>query len=77
MRTSSISRYTNNRYRWYEQYRNKLNHALRMTERNYYQDLISEHKANVKQSWQVIESVINKRKYKPINTEFNCSDEIT
>ena len=36
------------RLRWYKQYRNKLNHILRMTERKYYQDLLSEHQSNVK-----------------------------
>ena len=65
------------RLRWYKQYRNKLNHILRMTERKYYQDLLSEHKSNVKKSWQVIKTVINKRKYKPMNTKFKCNDKIT
>ena len=65
------------RLRWYKQYHNKLNHILRMTERKYYQDLLSEHKSNVKKSWQVIKTVINKRKYKPINTKFKCNDKIT
>ena len=65
------------RLRWYKQYRNKLNHILRMTERKYYQDLLSEHKSNVKKSWQVIKIVINKRKYKPINSKLKCNDKIT
>ena len=65
------------RLQWYKQYRNKLNHILRMTERKYYQDLLSEHKSNVKKAWQVIKTVINKRKYKPINTKFKCNDKIT
>ena len=48
-----------------------------MTERKYYQDLLSEHKSNVKKSWQVIKTVINKRKDKPINTKFKWNDKIT
>ena len=33
---------------FYKLYRNKLNHILRITERKYYQDLLSEHQSNVK-----------------------------
>ena len=62
---------------FYKLYRNKLNHILRITERKYYQDLLSEHKSNVKKSWQVIKTIINKRKYKPVNTKFKCNDTIT
>ena len=64
------------RLRWYKQYRNILNHIWRMTERKYYQHLSSEHKFNVKKSWQVIKTVINKRKYTHINTKFKCNDKI-
>ena len=31
----------------------------------------------MKKSWQVIKTVINKRKYNPINTKFKCNDKIT
>ena len=34
----------------YKMYRNKLNNILRSAERKYYQDLLIEHKANVKKS---------------------------
>ena len=64
------------RLRWYKQYRKKLNHILRMAERKYYLDLLSEHKSNVKKSWQVIETVISKKKYKPINTRFKCFNKM-
>ena len=30
-----------------------------MAERQYYQDLILQHKADIKKSWQVIKSIIN------------------
>ena len=50
------------RLRWYKEYRNQLNHILRMTERKYYQDLLPKHKSNVKKS---------------INTKFKCNDKIT
>ena len=33
---------------YYKIYRNRLNHVLRAAERKYYQNLINEHKSNVK-----------------------------
>ena len=62
---------------FYKHNRNKLNHILRITERKYYQDLLTKHQSNVKKSWQVIKTIINKRKYKPINTKFKCNETIT
>ena len=38
----------------YKAYRNRLHHLLRTAERQYYQDLIMQHKDNIKKSWQVI-----------------------
>ena len=61
------------RLTFYKLYRNKLNHILRITERNYYRDLLVEHKADVKKCWQVIKLIINKRKCKPICKEFKCN----
>ena len=62
---------------FYKLYRNKLNHILRITEIKYYQDLLSEHQSNVKKLWQEFKTIINKRKYKPVNTKFKCNDTIT
>ena len=59
---------SNERYRMY---RNKFNHIFRSAERKYYQDLLIEHKANVKKSWQIIKGIINKRKYRINNAKFN------
>ena len=57
-------------------YRNKLNHILRSAERKYYQDLLIEHKTNVKKSWQIIKGIINKRKYRLNNTKFKHNGAI-
>ena len=32
----------------------------------YYQNLIAEHKSNMKKTWQIIKMIINKRKYNPV-----------
>ena len=61
---------------YYKKYRNKLNQIIRSAERKHYHDLLQEHKSNLKKSWQVIKSVINKRKYSPISTKFKANDAI-
>ena len=66
----------NERCKIYKAYRNKLNHLLRSAERKHYQDLLNEHRSNVKKSWQIIKSVINKRKHNPLCTKFKCNDTI-
>jgi hypothetical protein len=47
---------------YYKTYRNKLNKLLRITERKHYENLITEHKSDIKKTWQVIKNVINKKK---------------
>ena len=67
---------TEERNACYKAYRNRLHHLLRMAERQYYQDLILQHKANIKKSWQVIKSIINKRKYCPVNSKFKYNGDV-
>ena len=38
---------------------------LRAAQRQYYQDLLTEHKSSLKKSYQVIKIIINKRKCNP------------
>ena len=49
---------------YYKKKRNKLNQLIRSAERKHYHNMLIEHKSNIKKSWQIIKSVINKRKYK-------------
>ena len=35
-----------------------------------------EHKSNVKMSWQILKTVINKKKSSPVCTKFKCNDAI-
>ena len=46
----------------YKRYKNKLTTILRNCERNYYSNLLEKHKNNVKETWKVLNSVINKTK---------------
>ena len=64
------------RYAQYKIYRNKLLYMLRAAERRHYQNLLYEHKSNVKKSWQILKMVINKKKTSPVCTKFRCNDGI-
>ena len=67
---------TEERNACYKAYRYRLHHILRTAERQYYQDLIMQHKANIKKSCQVVKSIINKRKYCPVNSKFKYNGDV-
>ena len=46
----------------YKKFRNKLNHVLRITERDYYQAKMKEYQSNLRKSWKIINEVINRKK---------------
>jgi hypothetical protein len=45
----------------YKLYRNKVQHLLRVAERKHYHDIISYNKNNLKKTWSVMKSIINKK----------------
>ena len=45
-------------------------------ERKYYQELLLIHKSNVKKSWNMMKSFINKRKQRQICNKFNYNGKI-
>ena len=47
---------------------------LQSAERKDYQDLLNKHRCNIKKSWQIIKTVINKRKHNAVCTKFKCID---
>ena len=49
-------------------------HFLRSAEIKHYQDLLNEHRCIIKKSWQIIKTVINKRKHNAVCTKFKCND---
>ena len=61
---------------FYKQYRNKLNHLLRSAERKYYQDILKEHRSNIKRCWQIIKLIINKNKNISVNKRFKHNGKI-
>ena len=46
--------------RYYKSYRNTLTKLLRNAERKHYHDLLEEHKSDLKTSWRILKTVINK-----------------
>ena len=46
----------------YTKYKNKLNHLLKISKRNYYDYKINEAKGNLKATWKILNEIINKRK---------------
>lgn len=44
----------------YTKHRNKLNHLLRITEKQLYQELIHSNKHNLSQTWKIIKRLIGK-----------------
>ena len=53
----------------YKTYKNKLTSILRITEQHYYSSILEKQKANVKETWKILNKVINKRKNKPTYSE--------
>lgn len=51
-----------NSERVYKDYKNKLNHSIRMAKRLYYDEKLTENKANIKQTWNLLNSIMNKNK---------------
>ena len=46
----------------YKLYRNKVNHLLRVAERDHYHELITTNKDNLKKTWSIMKHIINKKK---------------
>jgi len=59
----------------YKDYRNELNRLLRIAEREHYDKLLNENKSNLKKSWSIIKSVINKNKTKKMQSHFVINDQ--
>ena len=58
----------------YKQYRNKLNHLLRIGEKEYLKEQLWKHKSNMRKTWEVIKNVINKSRNSTIKTIFHVNN---
>ena len=58
----------------YKVLRSNLNKILRKSERDHYDNLLTENKSNLKKMWSVINEIINQRKHKPMTSKFVVGD---
>ena len=58
----------------YKEYRNKLNYCMRNAEKQYFFELLEKYKSNMKKSWSIIKSIINKNRSKITQSKFRLSD---
>ena len=63
----------------YKKYRNKLNHLIQITKKRYYKDKFREMHKNIRQTWTLINEIINKRNSKKVlpNSFHENNEEIT
>jgi len=57
-------------FKEYKHYRSKLNKLLRITERAYYEEVLSANKGNLKKFWKILKGVINKSKESHVSDTF-------
>ena len=58
----------------YKTYKSKLQKLLKVAEKQYYQEFLMKYKNNMKKSWGIIKSIINKNKSHLYQTKFKLSD---
>ena len=61
----------------YTTYRDKLKKILIKAEKNYYTELLTKYKGNLKKTWSILKQVINKRKRSKVQSEFKFNDGST
>ena len=60
----------------YKTLNNKLNKLLRSAKRNYYSNQLEKEKKNIKNTWKILNNVLNKDHKKSCNTEFNLNGQV-
>ena len=58
----------------YKSYRNKLTKLLKCAEKKHYAELLESNKSNLKKTWSILKSIVNKKKTQKIITKFKLSD---
>ena len=58
----------------FKNYRNKLNHVQKYAERNHFQDILDKNKHDIKTTWQIFKSIINKNKRAQVNSKFKLNN---
>ena len=60
----------------YKSLRNSVTKTLYKAEKHYYQNLLEEHKGNVKKFWQITKSILNRNKPSAVQTRFKYNNSI-
>ena len=60
----------------YKKYKNKLNHLLGITEKNHYAAIFLQNKSNLKNTWNILRDIINKKKQIKKNYSFKHNNAI-
>ena len=60
----------------YKTLNNKLNKLLKTAKKNYFSDQLEKEKNNIKNTWKILNNVLNKNHTKPCNTEFNLNGQV-
>ena len=68
--TKQLKHHTQENIKIYKTFRNRLNHVMRISERSYYQNKIIEYQSNLRKSWKVINSVINRKKRSNMKNDY-------
>ena len=61
----------------YKNYKNRLSHLLKVSEKQYCQESLEKHRSNMRKTWEIIKMVINKNKNKTTNSEFLVNNRLT
>ena len=59
----------------YKMYRSRLNRLTKVAECKHYADLLESNKSNLKKMWNILKSIINKRKAHKVNENLKLSDD--
>ena len=59
----------------YKQYKNKLNHLLRIAEKDYYRELLNQNKHNMRKTWKILNKIINKKRTTSSQSRFKNGDK--
>ena len=57
-------------------YRNKLNHILKKSEKQYYSDLLAANKSNTNKTWQIMKNIVNENRIKKVQSKLRLPDGI-
>ena len=59
----------------YKMNSNRLTRPDKIAERKYYADLLESNKSNLKKTWDILKTIINKKKVHKVNENFKLSDD--